>query len=129
MSSNVERPGWMTGMATLCAVAVVVLLVRDLFIPSTRDVEIWFGFEIHGGWARATAPIHWAIFAFGAWGFWTSRPWIVPLAAYYTFYGAFSHIVWSEVSPHGNGIAIGLIQAAAISAFGILLLRQGRSLR
>lgn len=110
-------------MAVLCAVGLGILVVRDLFIPSTREVEVWLGFEVTGRAALWSAPIHWAIFAIGAWGFWTARLWIVPLAAAYAFYGAVSHVVWSEASPHGRGWPIGLLQAAAISVLGVLLLR------
>jgi putative acetyltransferase len=73
--------------------------------------------------ALLTAPLHWAIFAFGAWGFWRCRPWILSWASIYVFYVALSHIVWSEASPNGNGWPIGLLQAAIISVPGILLLR------
>jgi hypothetical protein len=79
------------------------------------------------GWpALLTAPIHWAIFAAGAYGFWNGRSWAAPCAAGYLFYAAFAHVVWSEASPHGRGIAIGLLQGAAISAVGLLILRQHR---
>ena len=90
---------------------------------------MWGGFELHGAAARWTAPLHWLIFAVGAWGFWRARPWIVPAAAAYVFYVALSHLVWSEASPHGNGWLVGLAQAAAISIPGILLLRAARSRR
>jgi ribosomal protein S18 acetylase RimI-like enzyme len=63
----------------------------------------------------------------GAWGFWRQKPWIVPAAAAYVFYVALSHLVWSEASPHGNGWPIGLLQAAAISVPGVLLLRARRA--
>jgi len=113
----------MTALALFCAATVVFLVPRDLFFSDARYVEVWFGFEIHGTAALVTAPLHWAIFALGAWGFWTRRPWIAPLAAGYLFYAAFSHLVWSEMSPRGRGWPIGLIQAIAISAMGVLLLR------
>ena len=53
----------------------------------------------------------------------TGRIWDRDAAAGYVFYVAFSHLVWSEASPHGQGWPMGLLQAAAISAvaFGILL--------
>ena len=102
------------------------LAARDVFVPHVRDVEVWFGFELRGAAARLTAPLHWAIFAFGAWGFWRARPWIAPAAAAYVFYVALSHLVWSEASPNGNGWPIGLAQAAAISVPGFLLLRARR---
>ena len=113
----------MTALAAFCLGTVAFLVPRDLFVPHVRDVEVWFGFELRGAAARLTAPLHWAIFAFGAWGFWRARPWITAAAAVYVFYVALSHLVWSEASPNGNGWPIGLAQAAAISIPGLVLLR------
>jgi hypothetical protein len=121
-----RRPWWMTGLAAFCLLTVVFLVPRDLFVAETRDVEVWLGFEVRGRAALLTAPLHWAIFAVGAWAFWTRRPWIVPAAAGYVFYVALSHLVWSEASPHGNGWRIGLAQAAALSLPGWLLLHARR---
>ena len=120
------RPAWMTALALFCLVTVLFLVPRDLFFAKTRDVEVWLGFELRGIAARVTAPIHWAIFALGAWGFWYCRPWALPAAAAYVFYIALSHLIWSEASPNGRGWPIGLAQALAISTAGILLLRAHR---
>ena len=128
MTSRPPRPWWMTALAVVCAVALPIHIVRDLFVPSTRDVEIWFGYEVHGRLALLTAPLHWAIFALGGWAFWTGRRWIVPWTAAYLFYVAASHLVWSEASPNGRGWPIGLAQAVAIALMGALLLRAGRRL-
>lgn len=117
------QPGWMTVLAVLCAAALAVAVVRDLFVPAARDVEVWLGLEVTRPLALATAPLHWALFALGAWAFWTGRTWIVPWAATYLFYVAASHLVWSEASPHGHGWRIGLVQAAVISALAYCLLR------
>jgi hypothetical protein len=117
----------MTALALFCALTVAFLAVRDLSVPHVRDVEVWFGFELRGTLARWTAPLHWMIFALGAWGFWRARPWIVPAAAGYVFYVALSHLVWSEASPNGNGWPVGLAQAVAISVPGLLLLRAHRA--
>lgn len=117
------RPGWMTIAAVVCMATVVVSVVRDLFLPASRAVEVWFGLEITGWLALATAPLHWAIFAAGAWAFWNGRMAAVPFAAGYLFYAAFSHLVWSEASPHGRGWPIGLVQALLISSVGYVLLQ------
>jgi len=117
------RPWWMTVLAVLCLMTLLVNLPRDLFFAEYRDLEVWLGFEITGWLARVTAPIHWAIFGVGAWAFWTRRPWVIPYAAAYLFYVALSHLVWSEASPNGRGWPIGLVQAIVISAAGFLLLR------
>ena len=81
-------------MAAFCAATVVFLAARDLFVPHVRDVEVWLGFELHGAAARWSAPLHWAIFAIGAWGFWRVRPWIVRAAIGYAIYVAVSHVIW-----------------------------------
>jgi hypothetical protein len=117
----------MTALAVLCAATVVFLLPRDLFLAEVRDVEVWLGFEVRGTAARLTAPLHWALFAAGAWAFWTQRPWILPVAAAYAFQVAFSHLVWNQTSPNGRGWLAGLAQAAALSVPGFLLLRAWRS--
>jgi hypothetical protein len=116
----------MTAMAVFCLATVAFLVPRDLFFAEPRDVEVWLGFELRGTSARLTAPLHWALFAFGAWAFWTRRPWIFPAAAGYAFYVAVSHLVWSETSPNGRGWMMGLLQAALLSIPGFLLLRAHR---
>ena len=126
LHENSPRPWWMTALAFFCLGSVVFLVPRDLFFSETRDVEVWLGFEMRGTAALLTAPIHWAIFLLGAWGFWHRRPWILPCAAAYVFYIALSHLIWSEASPNGRGWPAGIAQAVAISVVGILLLRARR---
>ena len=113
----------MTGLAVFCLATVAFLVPRDLFFAETRDVEVWLGFEVRGVAALLTAPLHWTIFAVGAWAFWNCRPWVIPWATGYVFYVALSHIIWSEASVNGRGWPSGLVQALAISIPGILLLR------
>lgn len=120
------RPWWMTALAIGCLATVAFLVSRDLFVPKVRDVEVWLGFEVHGRWALLTAPLHWAVFLAGARAFWLQRPWILPAAAAYAFYVAFSHLVWSEASPNGHGWIAGLAQGLALSIPGVLLLRAHR---
>jgi hypothetical protein len=120
----------MTASAAFCLITLAFLVPRDLLYAETRDVEVWLGFEVHGLAARLTAPLHWTIFAAGAWAFWTQRPWVVPAAAAYAFYVALSHLIWSEASPHGRGWPVGLAQAALLSIPGFLLLwARARGLR
>ncbi|MGH7859456.1 MAG: hypothetical protein ACREQY_19195 [Candidatus Binatia bacterium] len=118
-----SRAWWMTACAFVCLAYFVAFVGLDLFHPKFRAVEVWFGFEVGGRLARLTAPLHWSIFAFGAFAFWRGHAWIVPWAAGYVFYAAISHLVWSEMSPNGRGWPIGLLQAVAISSIGVALLR------
>jgi uncharacterized protein YbjT (DUF2867 family) len=108
--------------ALFCAATLLFLAARDLFDADARGVEVWLGFEVHGRAALWSAPLHWAIFAAGAWAFWTGRPWVLPAAAGYAFLVAASHLVWSVASPRGRGLAAGVALAAALSVPGLLLL-------
>jgi hypothetical protein len=98
------------------------LIFRDVFVPAARHTEVWFGFELKGALARATAPLHWVIFGVGAWGYWRCRPWIWPWASIYGFYIAASHLIWNLVSPSGGGLRDGLIQLTLFSIPALALL-------
>jgi hypothetical protein len=113
-----------TVFAVFCAATALFLAWRDLFLPEIGDVEVWLGFEVRGRAARLTAPLHWAIFAAGAWAFWREKPWIWTAAAAYVFYVAVSHVIWSEASPNGHGWPMGLLQGAGFSLLGAWLLRR-----
>ena len=117
-----DRPWYMTLLAATCVGSLLLNVPRDFLYPDNGNVEVWFGFELTGWAAWLTAPLHWAIFAFGAWAFWTCRPWALRVGAIYTFYVALSHVVWSEVSPHGSGWPTGLLHAAVLSIPGFLML-------
>jgi heme/copper-type cytochrome/quinol oxidase subunit 3 len=124
-----RRPPWMTAMAALCAFGTAFLVYRDLAIPEVRDVEVWLGVELRGSAARATAPLHWAILATGAWGFFTQRRWIALATALYLHYVALSHLIWSEASARGRGWEMGVLQAAFFSALAIPFWRAHRAAR
>jgi hypothetical protein len=124
-----RRPPWMTALALFCLATVVFLAARDLFVAHTRDVEVWLGVELRGRAALLTAPVHWAVFGAGAWGFWRQRPWILPAASAYLFYVALSHLVWNRTSPHGGGWIAGAVEAALISIPAAWLLRAHRAAR
>ena len=119
---EVQRQWWMAAIAAFFVLSLVFNVPRDLLYAEYGDVEVWLGFEVTGAVARWTAPIHWAMFAVGAWAFWTCKSWALPATAAYAFYVAFSHIVWNEASPNGSGWAIGLLQAAVFSIPGVGLL-------
>lgn len=125
-NTSTIRPWWMSGLALFCVGSVIFLVPRDLFLAHTRDVEVWFGFEVHGTPALLSAPIHWIVFLAGAWGFWFQRPWVVPSAAAYSFYIGFCHLVWNQVSPNGSGWLAGIAEAVLFSLPGLFLCRAHR---
>jgi len=123
-----SRPWWTTALALACVGTLVATMSGDLFVPAAHDTEVRFGFEVTGPMAFATAPIHWALFATGAWAFWTQRTWAPVAGACYLTYVALCHIVWSVTSVHGRGLPIGLLEGAIFVAGAIVLFRARHAL-
>lgn len=121
------RPWWMNLMWGFCLYMTFVYLPFDIFIkPVAGDQEVWFGFVLHGWAAKLTAPLHWAIYAAGAWGFWRMRPWMWPWAAVYATQVALAMAVWNLVDPRGGGIVAAAIAGGvfAIPAAALWLARR-----
>lgn len=93
-----QRPWWMNVLMLFCAYMAAVYMPWDFFVkPVGRDAEAWFGFLLHGWWAKLTEPLHWAIYAAGAYGFWRMRSWMWPWAALYAAQVALGMFVWNVV--------------------------------
>jgi hypothetical protein len=119
---------WSLSLALLCTAGALFLVWRDLTIAEVRDVEVWLGFELRGRAALLTAPLHWALLAFGGCAWATRQPWIPRATALYLHYVALSHLVWSEQSPNGRGWPAGLLQATLFSALALPFWRLHRAL-
>ncbi|MFN7918148.1 MAG: hypothetical protein U0Q55_22580 [Vicinamibacterales bacterium] len=113
MSSMLSgRPWWMNLMMAFCLYMAVIYLPFDLFLkPVAEDREVWFGVALSGWWAKATEPLHWAIYGLGAWGFWGMRRWMWPWASLYTAQIAIGMLVWNVTDPRGRGWIGGAITA------------------
>jgi len=120
-----RRPGWMNGVMAFCAFMTFVYMPFDLFWkPVAVDEEVWFGLRLHGWAAKATEPLHWAIYAAGLYGFWRMRPWMWPWAAVYAAQVAIGMLVWPLVYVGGaRGWIVGVVSFAAFAALTFALWR------
>jgi hypothetical protein len=85
----------MNGLMLFCAYMAIIYVPWDLFFkPMAQDEEVFFGIVFRGWAAKATEPLHWAIYAAGTWGFLRMRSWMWPWAAVYAAQVAFSMAVW-----------------------------------
>jgi short-subunit dehydrogenase len=114
-----RRPWWMNLLMVFCFFMAVVYVPWDFFMkPVSADQEAWLGILLRGWAAKATEPIHWAIYAAGAYGFWRMRDWMWPWAAVYAASVAFGMFWWPIVYLGGFGsVVLGLI---SLTAFGAL---------
>ena len=96
-----RRPWLMQLLLGFCLFMALVYMPFDLFLkPVAEDQEVWFGFMLTGWAAKATEPLHWAIYAAGAVGFWKMRSWMWPWAAVYALQVAIG-MVLGEVVEEG----------------------------
>jgi hypothetical protein len=119
------RPWWMTALLAFCAYMTVAYVPFDLFWkPVETDTEVWLGIPLHGWWAKATEPLHWAIYAAGTWGFWKMRSWMHPWAAVYTASVAVGMLVWGATDPRGGqALAAGALGAVLFGVLAVALWR------
>lgn len=104
------RPVWMNLVMLFCAYMTFIYLPFDLFWkPVAEDEEVWFGIVLHGWWAKATAPLHWAIYGAGLYGFYRMKWWMWPWAAVYVAQVAIGMLVWAVLDPRGGGVLMGAI--------------------
>jgi hypothetical protein len=122
------RPWWMNATLLFCAYMTFIYMPFDLFFkPVAEDQEVWFGFMLTGWAAKATEPLHWAIYGAGTWGFHRMRPWMWPWASLYVAQIVFGMIVWgvlySSGEPGPAGLIMGGIALAALIALVVGLWR------
>jgi len=114
----------MTALLGFCAFMTFAYLPYDLFWkPVAQDKEIWLGFALSGWAAKATEPLHWAIYAAGTYGFWKMRPWLHPWAALYTASVAIGMLVWAVKDAQGPATILGIAAAVAFAALARALWR------
>ncbi len=119
------RPWWMNLLFAFCLYMtfVYVPFVDLLFKPVAEDEEVWFGITLHGWAAKATAPLHWLIYAAGAYGFWKMRRWMWPWAALYAAQVSIAMLVWNLLDPRGAGWLAGLVAAGLFAVPAVALWR------
>ena len=112
-----RRPWWMNLLMFFCIYVAVVFLPWDMFVkPVAQDQEAWFGILLRGWAAKATEPLHWAIYAAGAYGFWRMRAWMWPWAAVYAAQVTVGMFVWNVVYVGGlRGWLEGLLSLAVFA--------------
>lgn len=119
-----KRPLWMNALMLFCAYMALIYVPWDFLLkPVAEDEEVWFGILLTGWWAKATEPLHLAIYAAGAWGFWHQRSWMHPWAALYTGQIAIGMFVWSLLDARGPGLVAGLVSALPFVVLAVFLWR------
>ncbi len=113
-----QRPWWMNALMTVCAFLAFVYVPWDFVAkPIAEDHEIWLGVPFKGWAAKLTEPLHFLIYAAGAYGFWRMTPWMWPWAAVYTATVTFGMVLWPIVYVGGPvGWLLGIVSIVPFGA-------------
>ncbi len=107
-----------------CAYMAFVYVPWDFFFkPVAEDEEVWFGILLHGWAAKATEPLHWAIYAAGTYGLYQMRSWMWPWASLYVLQIAIGMFVWSILDEQAWGWPVGLAAALPFVALSVAFWR------
>lgn len=110
-----ERPLWVNVLLAFTAFMTFVYTPWDIFVkPVAVDQEVWFGLLLTGWAAKATAPLHWAIYAAFTWGLSKMRPWMRFWGTAWIVQIAIAMLVWNLTDARGSvigGIASGAVFA------------------
>ncbi len=120
-----RRPAWMNAVLAFSIFMAAIYVPWDFWCkPVSRDAEVWLGFALHGWAAKATEPLHWAIYAAGAYGLWRMRPWLWPWASLYAAQVAIAMLVWPVRTRGGLvGWSTGLLAALPFAALCVAFWR------
>lgn len=117
------RPHWMNALMLFCGYMTFFYMPFDFFYkPVAEDQEVWFGYMLHGWAAKATEPIHWAIYGAGFYGFLKMKPWMFPWASLYVFQVAIAFAVWGVLYGDTNPL-VSAVFAIPFVILGIMLWR------
>ncbi len=118
-----RRPWWMNGLMLFSAFMAFIYCPWDwLMRPVAEAEDVWFGILFRGSLAKITEPLHWAIYAAGAYGFWRMKAWMWPWAAVYVAQVAFAMFVWNIAYVGGfGGFMAGLASGGAFAALAVAL--------
>jgi hypothetical protein len=101
-----DRPTWVNVLLAFTAFMAFVYTPWDFFWkPVAEDQEVWLGFVLTGWAAKATEPIHGAIYAALAYGLWKMRPWVRPWGTVYVAQMAVAMLVWNLLDERGHPVA------------------------
>jgi len=134
MESDLSRDRVLTALAVLMGLLAVSNLtkpVSQLLAPQTNAGFVFFGYRMHGVANAVLGPLFGLVLAAYAFGVWTLRRWVVPLAAAYAAYVVVNLVCFAMHPPAGDhtpalGLLVYALVAIGVSSGGAIYLHRRR---
>jgi len=127
-----RRDGILTGLAVaigLMALSNFWKPVAQHFSPDSGVGFVFFGTRLHGGANALVGPLFGAVLAAYAYGVWTMRQWVVPIACIYAVYVIGNLALFLMIDPQAPSPLLMLpyaVVAIGVSSGGAYYLLQHR---
>ena len=111
-------------VVTALAVAMALLAVSNLSKPVTQRLDpehagfVFLGTRLHGAANAVAGPLFGAVLAAYAWGAWTMRRWVLPLALAYAVWVPVNLLLFARREGSG-GAGAAFLLAYAVVAVGV----------
>jgi hypothetical protein len=122
MRAERPRDRWLTALAVLMALLAISNFTKPLSqaaAPQSDAGFVFFGHRLHGLANAILGPLFGVALATYAYGVWTMRRWVVPLAAAYAVYVIVNLIAFAIHPPAGDGAPAFWLLAYALVAIGV----------
>jgi hypothetical protein len=131
-------PARRDGLMTTLAILMALLALSNFSKPIAQAMDpggnagfVFFGHRLHGMANAVAGPLFGLILAAYAYGVWTRKRWVVPLAAAYAVYVIVNLVVFAIDPPPGPQsplpfLILYALVAVGVSAGGALYLRRHR---
>ena len=114
------------GVLTTLAVLMGLLAVSNFMKPISQALApegnagfVFFGHRLHGLANAVIGPLFGVLLASYAYGVWTMRSWVVPLAGAYALYVATNLVLFSLSPPPGSDTPLMGLVLYAVVAIGV----------
>jgi len=112
-------------LMTALSIAMGLMAVSNLWKPMAQHFApdsagfVFFGHRLHGAANAIVGPAFGVLLAAYAYGVWTRRRWVVPLAIAYAVYVPINLVLFTENPPPGTELPLLFMLLYALVAVGI----------
>ena len=124
MAANVERSR--DPVLTALAVAMGLMAISNFFKPISQAAApdsnagfVFFGHRLHGLANAVIGPAFGVLLATYAYGVWTRRRWVIPLALAYAAYVVLNLVLFTLDPPPGSDAPFVFLMVYALVAIGV----------
>jgi hypothetical protein len=117
-----SRGGVLTTLAVLMGVLAVSNFMKPIsqaLAPGSNAGFVFFGHRLHGLANAIIGPLFGVLLASYAYGVWTLRRWVVPLAGAYALYVVTNLVLFSLSPPPGSDTPLMGLVLYAVVAIGV----------